>query len=278
MIDIKPFVPKIYLEYPDHIVWYPSVDDYKESFSKRSYYYARDRIKYTDSDPYYVCAKCELSHIKASNFSPKCYVGHREIDWEATKNARNDNHWNYYRYKTVIREVPGGHSLVPVVKLRNELGDSVELYPQKSVAEQNRLRDQRNYENWMEGRYSPDNRGILESEQNRIEAEKHGYKWSHDYRHAIARRPANSYYRQVRTFNEHKQYAACLVDEHSPAIRGKRKPSTIPCHWDDRYPHYDKSWKNKKVRKQWMINQPDRPKYAYKNKQEFFNELNDSES
>ena len=249
MYDIKPFVPKIYVEYPNKTVVYDTVKEYRSAQSNKT-----KNKKYTKGNPYYLCTVCNLAQNNLVDYSSTCMVERRVPDYELRKNTVFPR-WSYYPYKTIITENLEGHNIVPVARLRNELGDPVEAVV--LLTEKQKILNSAvfNFKQWLKSSNSPDLRGLLPAERNRIDAERNpSYGWQHKYRHAISNRPTNSYYKRIRTFNERKQYAASTVEEYSPKVRAKRNISSIPNDWDDYYPHYDKSWKNKKIKKQWMLN------------------------
>jgi hypothetical protein len=256
MYDVKPFVPKIRVEFTDRVEIYNSIKDFNNNceipYRHDNFWWLNNHPSFTDKQPYVKCTNCNIVHNKKSNFSKKCF---QEVKIRCYEKNTYENRplWTPYSYKTIIVENKKGHNLIDVVRLSNELGD---LFPPPEPKKYHYKKRITSYEDWLTSEISPNLRGILPIERERVRNKKHGNSWEYKYRHAIARRPINSYYRQVKTFNEHKQYYASMVDEYAPIVRGKRKPATIPCHWDDRYPHYDKSWKNKKIQKQWMINHP----------------------
>mgnify|MGYP006894313069 CR=1 FL=1 len=59
------------------------------------------------------------------------------------------------------------------------------------------------------------------------------------------------YYRHMRTTQE-RRYAS--APEYKPYVRAKRNTSNLPDVYNDIYRHYDSSWKNKKIKNQWMKN------------------------
>ena len=95
---------------------------------------------------------------------------------------------------------------------------------------------------------SPLNRGMLPRER----PTEH---WCRNYPHY----PDFPYFtgcifRHPHSMNEKRQYAASLIDDEAPLVRGKRKPINLADAYWDINRHMDRCWKTKKVRKQWMIN------------------------
>ncbi len=251
---IPPFVPKVFIEYPDKVYYYNSLEEYKKHQPFNAYFFNQRNEQYTTGSPYYICRHCNLKHPKVSNFSDKCFIERYITNYEKAKLLKVSP-FNSDMLELKYVENKKGHELLPVVRLRNELGDDIALqttYSKKQKIEDNR---QTMYNWWINGSSSPNNRGILQSELDRREAEaEECYGWSYRYRHAIARRQRTSGYRRLRSLNEKKQYYASLVDEHSPNIRGKRSPRMLPDSWNDSWSHYDRSWKNKKITRQYMVN------------------------
>jgi hypothetical protein len=254
MYYVKPFVPKIYVEYPTKTLVFNTIEEYKlvdTSENDFSYYGSK---KYTEGNPYYACTVCNLAQNKIKDYSPTCMVERKVPDYNNTTSTTAPS-WSYYQYKTVIVENTKGHNIVPIVRLRNELGDPVETSFPLTEKQKTRNLNSYSYNYWIEGNNSPELRGLLPAERNRIDAERNPkYGWQHKYRHAIANRPTSSYYRRIKTFNERKQCHASQVEEYSPKVRARRNISGMPNDWDDYYPHYEKSWKSKKIKKQWMLN------------------------
>jgi hypothetical protein len=103
------------------------------------------------------------------------------------------------------------------------------------------------YERWARSWCSPVNRGLLW--RDRIE-HAHMARYKHTPVHLLD----GWWYRHPRTQNERRQVAASQVDAFAPSIRGRRNATNLPCAWDDIGAHRARSWKQKKVKKQWMAN------------------------
>jgi hypothetical protein len=213
--EIPPFAPKVVERIFGNTVVHDSLDDYY-----------RDRLTYKTAK------------------SPRAFCHHCEKTYRSLADAKVDacRNWQYGAAQE-------NHTLVLLAQVTNELGDDFCLYvvPERDYAHKRPLTS---YERWMGSEISPHNRGLLRLDRtsNRsrcwMEKCKHFPDWLIDTR----------YYRSPKTLNERRQVDACVVDEHSPAIRGKRTKCNLPTSWDDRLVHFDRSWKQKKVRKQWMGN------------------------
>lgn len=235
MHNIAPFVPKIIEHLPDgRRLVYKDYDDYVEN-----------RLTVlTNSVPAYRCAYCEEKldndfklnhsvcinryHYHLKNRPPlDRLVGEADDEFEerVRKEARSkSNHVKGALY----------------AKVTNELGDT--------VSHEFRYRGGDSlYNNWMEGRNSPLNRGV--PERDRL-----GNEWMKKYRVSTSDAAAYGWCRRPKTTNERRQYAASIVDEFSPAIRAKRKANSIVHSWDEISHHLERSWKKEKVKKQWMVN------------------------
>lgn len=235
MHNIAPFVPKIIEHLPDgRRLIYKDYDDYIEN---------RFTVL-TNSVPAYSCAYCHEkldSEFKLNNsvcinryhHNLKNHPPLDKLDGE-TSDAFGERTRKDLRSKS--HHVKG----LPYARVTNELGDAV------IIEYCGHLRNHR-YNNWLEGRNSPLNRGLAEQE-------RLGNEWMKKYRISSSEAAAYGWYRRPKTTNERRQYAASLVDDFSPAIRGKRKVNSIVHSWDEISHHLDRNWKKVKVKKQWMVN------------------------
>jgi hypothetical protein len=213
--EIPPFAPKVIERVFGNTVVHNTLDDYY-----------RNRLTYKTAK------------------APRAFCHHCEKTYHSLVDAKNDV-CRSWRYSTTQDD----HTLALVAQVTNELGDDFGFHvpPERRYVYKRSLMS---YDNWMGSSVSPNNRGLLRLERtsNRsrrwVEKCKHFPDWLIDTR----------YYRSPKTLNERRQVDACKVDEHSPAIRGKRTKCNLPTSWDDRLVHFDRKWKRKKVRKQWMIN------------------------
>lgn len=236
MIEIPKFVPKIIEEHYDHIVIYDTIEQWVANRQKN--------VTYTyNSDLYVYCTRCASKHHRIEQFNPHCMTWQSEIDHTVKK---DDPLYYTRRYKSVYKPHPHGHSLKFNVNVRDELGDPVTI-PETDPTWKWRWRGSFHW--WMnESSCSPRNRGLLPVNY------EVGGEYYRKYRHYDDHYVHSSWFRNIRTTNERRQYDACMVDEHAPKIRGRRSKSNLPNSWDDLHAHRDRSWKRRKVRKQWMVN------------------------
>lgn len=170
----------------------------------------------------YICRRCGLEQPSLGHFNVDCY--NNRYRWMY-------GDWNVYPPASPVKNLDG-HDIYYTCVIRDEFGYTFtkdelaefhEDYQHKQFLERQRNRTYRNhYEDWMA-------------------------RWKHipSYMHG---------YRQLSTFQERKLYRACQVDDESPRIRGRRSPSNLPDSWDSHYICYQRTWKKKKVCKQWMVN------------------------
>lgn len=140
--------------------------------------------------------------------------------------------------------------LVDVARVETELGDDLALYatPERACRTDYRPSEAE----WLSSSISPDNRGQLPAARNDVSWTYSrspylpAYVHTHGY---IYRRPAR--------MAERRQLAASAVDERVPVRRAKRADTALGKQvemWDERPVVMQRSWKVKKVRKQWMVN------------------------
>lgn len=237
MHNVAPFEPKIFEHLPDgRRLVYKDYDDYIENRSTHL----------TGPKPAYSCAHCgqildcdfKENHATCATLYYKRLRAPIVIDridgetdekFEERQRRVNQSHSRHVRGRLYA-------------KVTTELGDPVVLkkpdYRRLSACER-----------WERGSESPLNRG-------KLPLERTGNEWMRKFKFIPTERLVGRWfwYRSPRTTNERRQYEASLVDDFAPAIRAKRKAKRIVSAWDDIHNHYDRTWKNKKVKKQWMVN------------------------
>lgn len=234
MIEVPKFVPKVFLELPKVIYEFESAE---EAIS-----YAHENCIQLRSYAGYTCVDCNATHPKMSNFNPWCSIIRRKLNPNRGCNIDEPLFVQYIETRKF-------HRIKQFGMLRNELGDTVEVRRETQQERIDRY-NQRRYEHWINGDNSPERRGLLQIDRDKLDYEQ-GFTWPYKHRHD---KRHLRYYRQLRTTNERRQYDACLVDENSPKIRGRRSKNSLPNSWDDYYRKPKFGWKAKKVRKQWMVN------------------------
>ncbi len=235
MYTVPKFVPKIIEYTPDEVFVHENMDAYLENYHT----YA------TAKGAHLECRDCREKFRTRADANRKPCKTYRSVPDPEYKRKEGEGLWaSFCRRSKTVQVVKHTHSLFVVARVTNELGDDLELYV-KSPSSAHR-RHLRTTEQWLESSISPHNRGLLPHERNDGEYAK---KHRHITPHIL-----NRWYRGVNTTNEHRQYAATLVDDNAPKIRGRRGRRGLPTAYDDQYVHIDRSWKNKKVRKQWKSN------------------------
>lgn len=235
MYNVQPFVPRIKEITLDDVSTYASIEDY---FSKR-------KVRSTGDKPAVKCSRCEktyYSHKEAKNGD--CVRLEYKPNYDnRSKLLESKDSFEWYRTLNKAGYVvePKGHSLYPIAKVVTELGDPVDF---------DAIRGSYKYTPWP-GFYAkhrdPENRGLLP-----FEREHNSYlaRFKHYPAHVVF----SNWHRKPKTLQERKFATDKSVCEFTPKIRGARSASSLPNAWDDKWAHRDRTWKRKKVKKQWMIN------------------------
>ncbi|MCF2902220.1 hypothetical protein L1267_17770 [Pseudoalteromonas sp. OFAV1] len=232
MIEIKPFVPKIVELLPNGT---------KNIFDNIELYRANRGCYSVDKTPHYACRNCgekfkTIAESEQGHCSSK-WVRHCEV-----ANIQQFPTETLDEFDDRVAEIKSKkyrHSIYPVAQVVNELGDTVDL----------NIHTTRSYSfrrSWAYGRISPDNRGLLEHE-------RYGNEWQLKYIHA-KKKFLWKWYRSPKTTNERRQYDACIAEELAPRIRAKRHKNRIVNAWDDISLVNQRNWKQRKVKKQYMVN------------------------
>jgi hypothetical protein len=104
-------------------------------------------------------------------------------------------------------------------------------------------------EMWATLRWSkchPEDRGLLMLER---DCHQHLARYKLYPKHYLF----SNWERHPKTFQERRMAEANNLEELAPHIRGRRKvPSLFKC-WDGQHAHRERSWKVKKVKRQWML-------------------------
>jgi hypothetical protein len=113
---------------------------------------------------------------------------------------------------------------------------------------------QHDLDDFMMGFASPLHRGLLPRYRN-----KPGDANVFDtFRHLPHYRVDSYWLKKPKSTNEKRQYAAATVDNDNASaqvtVRAKRHAHNLPNAWDDYYQTFQRTWKKKKVRKQWQAN------------------------
>lgn len=228
MLDVNPFTPQIIERLPEGVVHvYPDV----------SAYWRERRAQRTGGSPGWRCERCGqyFHHAKAAK-RENCTIERRfpRLDplggwvWNTTVEA-------------------GPHVLFLVAHVTTEQGDALP----KPSTRHHWHHDAYRY--WMESSNSPLNRGLLP-------ALRVGAEWRENYLHFQEHLVRRSY-RRPGTQQERRVAAGWAVDDtpDMPAIRAKRHWDNLVSAWDDQWLPSNRSWKKKRVRKQWMARTTGRP-------------------
>lgn len=214
MKTIPAFVPKIIEAHTDHNKVFDSLESWANQFPI-------NKIGIS-THAHFSCTRCNQKfNIKKQS---TCYYSGWQLYYKALMVYKNKKEHDFKEY----------------VSVRTELGDVLEPEELRGLCYKYKNRTYTDYVSW----YDPSNRGKLKEERS-------DYQWVKKYTNY---KSYLSIYRNVKTTNERRQYDACTVDENSPLIRGKRSKCNIPNSWDDINHSLSKTWKNKKIKKQWMIN------------------------
>lgn len=234
MIDIKPFAPKIIERSINKKTVFNSFSDY---LSFREFYV-------TAETPSVFCIHCRNTFfsIKSAE-SSTCYKYKSSLD-TTVKRGDGESLYDYIkrRYKTV--KVVQEHFFEYAAKVTNELGDDLALY-EKGNTKSCSKSSLRSFDSWMNSNSSPDNRGILL-------LNRESYFYSKRFKHYPLHYTTHYGYRKPKCLGVLKQFAK--DDTENKDMFSRSSKSQIRTAWDDLFAHRERSWKVKKVKKQWMIN------------------------
>lgn len=243
---VLPFAPKIVERTPSQVMIHNTVEDYK-----------RDKTTYTTSrTPHFKCSACQQTYRSESAAdNEKCLrrVVKTDYSYNRHRHGDKDRWWLPFSKNIETIDDTQPHSLIEVACVTNELGDDIGFHGIEAERHRAYMSVNRNYDRrptmasfLLNAWCSPEVRGLLPVDRPRND-------WLRRYKHYPEFMLHGWGYRKVRTTQEHRMYGACLVDEFSPKIRAKRHKALVTV-YDDIHAHRDRSWKRKKVKKQWMIN------------------------
>jgi hypothetical protein len=216
MKTIPEFVPKIIEVHTDHNKVFDSLELWAKQFHI-------NKVGIS-THPHFYCTRCERKFNQNQKEKSTCYC----------------TAWQFFYKPSMGYENKKGHALKEYVSVKDELGD---VFSPEALRELYYKYKKRKYVDNVPW-YDPSNRGKLNIERsNTIWTKQYTNKSTFIYM-----------YRNVRTTNERRQYNACIVDENSPIIRGKRSKCNLVNSWDDLPFNLTKTWKNIKIKKQWMKN------------------------
>jgi hypothetical protein len=233
MYTITPFAPKIVERGPDTVQIFNTFEEY-----------VAGRITWrTAATAYHECQRCHLKFNHAAHANATlCYQYVRVFD-TTVKRRPDESRGEFMDRRYRVEKVQAvRHRLTTFAKVTTELGDGLQL---DVNPEHLRRRTLRSTESWMASRISPIYRGMLDVARN---------TYLQQYKHYTEQYLLRWNYRHPKTMNERRQAASATVDELAPAVRGRRTHHALPNSWNDRSIWLEKTWKKKKVKKQWMIN------------------------
>lgn len=229
MLDVNPFTPQIVERLPEGAVYlYPDLKTY----------WRDRRVQNTGGSPGWRCQRCGCYfHSEKAAYRADCTIERRVPRLDPSGGWA----WN-----TMVEAGP--HVLFVVAHVTTELGDPL---PKSTGPYCRWVYDA--YAYWMESKSSPLNRGLLP-------ALRVGQEWRLNYLHMPEHLVRRSY-RRPRTQQERREAAGWAVDDtpEMPAIRAKRQWGNLVSAWDDQWLPKNRSWKKKRVRKQWMAGTTGRP-------------------
>ncbi|MCF2902048.1 hypothetical protein L1267_16860 [Pseudoalteromonas sp. OFAV1] len=234
MFEVTPFVPKIIEILPN---------GERNIFDNYESYKLNRTSFFVDKTPKYQCAHCEnkfrtLGEAEESSCYVSWFYYYRS---QFPKRYLSDTDDDFNARVAKAKAIHSAHSLRIVSKVTDELGDPIDF---NDYWKPRSIRTRYNW--WMDGRISPENRGVLEQQRLGNEWMK---KFIHTPDHLIYK-----WYRHPKSTNERRQYDACIVDDSAPRIRAKRGKSKLVTAWDDLSIRHLRSWKQRKVKKQYMVN------------------------
>lgn len=240
MYNVTPFTPRIVERTLAGVSTYKSVSDYL----------ANRKIKLIGDKPAVKCFRCNQSFSSHEAVNTTCVRLEYKTDYNINRSqllaedTAGSNTWTWinHRHKNVLVERPEGHGLVNIAQIQTELGDPVNL-----TVKDGEIHIRYNWSRFGSESINPDNRGLLPLERS-------NNRYLARFKHYADHKLFSHWLRKPKTLQERKMAEAHALDEHSPAIRGRRKAKSLPNAWDDRPAHRERCWKVKKVKKQWMIN------------------------
>jgi Zn-finger nucleic acid-binding protein len=224
MHNIPPFDPAILEFLPDGLVRYENIADYALNAT----------TAISANNPYFYCRHCE-----------GVFFSRDAADAVICKVLR-------YRYNFALRdiephfEVATRHNFITRAAVYTELGDRV---TEAEISAQRALHRTPRLSYWARYRSSfnnPDERRLLP-----LEREQNAYY--RPYKHYPSHVLFGGMYRSIKTTQARRHAAGAAADPEVPNFRAKRNATNLPSLWDDKVIHRDKSWKRKKVKKQWMV-------------------------
>lgn len=242
MNTILPFVPKIVERTVSQVKIHNTLVDYH-----------RDKLTHlTSKTPHFLCVCCENTYRnKAEAEKEECVRVRTLPDYTYNRHRqKNSFNWNFYSKTINVLDVRQSHVLKDVTRVTNELGDDIGFHG--NGGNHRVERKARDYRPTMEyfllnSWCSPELRGILPKF-------RPGREWARKHKHYPDFMLDGWGHKKSKVAQERRMYDACLVDEHSPVIRGKRSKRKLEAFRDESYAHRERTWKVKKVKKQWMTN------------------------
>ena len=201
----------------------------------------REYFAKIDTKPHAFCHRCRAN-----------YVAEGDLDCEVITYLNDFTRKNVYGRGWGVKEVRerhDGHQLGYTIALRNDFGDVLDPDWLREQIELHRCRSVSPscFHASHVRKCHPDNRGVLP-----IHRAMGYYDHIRKYRHSPLHIIDTSWYRSPKTTNEKRQVAMATIDERAPCVRGARNFRGLANAYDDIHAYHERSWKSRKVKKQWM--------------------------
>lgn len=242
MYTVPPFVPAIIERLPESTRRHANVEAY----------YRDSVTAATAPNPGVRCRFCFNSY-RSTDAGLETLCSHRGLyQFTEVKRQEGESLVDYLRRRWVHKEKTCRHKptdLIPVARVETELGDDLALYaatPRRTTARQV-AESKRRW--WLASDIAPQCRGQLPLDR----PSRH---WTVKYRLYPSYMLYKGWvYRRPQSVAERRHLAAATLEAEAPRVRAKRGKNGLVDAWDDKPIPMVRSWKKKKVRKQWMVNQ-----------------------
>ncbi len=238
MYEVPVYEPKIIVRTPTQVRIFENLAAYIASPVKRK----------ASASEAYVCRHCNARFLTLEQaIGSDCKHRLRQRDTPVRQREGESDRMYYFRLRAREFVPHAREDFYEVAKVTTEFGDFLpESAKPRPWGPRGRLTS---VAAWMESDCSPYNRGVLPEER------EYGFnRWLRKFKHQPGYVRSGYCYRQPKVMAERRSLEALKVEPDAPNVRGKRGASALPGEFDEKYVCLERTWKRKKVRKQWMVN------------------------